>query len=116
MPIVLVLCSTMSIAQTVSCNDLIQFLEKEGYHSGSVNAFEMNSSWLRKVTAYTYDYKIYVVAEIKRNEYSIQTTKYVFCGVPSMNWQDFRFKGYRDSDSYGERFHKYIMDYQCNCQ
>jgi len=110
-----ILWTTVSVAQTVTCDELIEFIEKEGYHSGSVSNFEMNSSWLYKVTAYTYDYRLYIIAEVKRNEYSTQTTQYVFCGVPSMNWQNFRFKGYGDSDAYGKRFHKYILEYQCAC-
>lgn len=102
-------------AQSVSCTDLLEFIQNEGYSQGSVSNYTMNSSWLYKVTAYSYDYKIYVVAEIKKNEYSIQTSTYIFCGIPQRNWTNFKNGAYGDSDSYGERFHKYIMDYQCPC-
>jgi hypothetical protein len=76
----------------------------------------MNSSWLNKVTAYSYNYKIYVIAEIKKNDYDFNPKSYIFCVIPSMNWQNFQFGGYNDSPSYGERFHKYIFDYKCNCK
>ena len=60
--------------------------------------------------------KYYVVAEIKKSEYSYQTKSYVFCGISFSDWYDFsNGKGYNDKRTYGERFHDYIMDYQCNC-
>jgi len=102
-------------AQEVSCENLLEFIESEGYRKGSLSSYTLNSSWLYKVTAYEYDYRIYVVAEIKRNEYSFSTNTYIFCGIPSQNWSNFRYGSYGDSNSYGERFHKYIIDYVCNC-
>lgn len=45
----------------------------------------------------------------------IKQKRIFFCGIPIMNWSNFRFGGYGDSKSYGERFHKYIIDYKCNC-
>ena len=104
--------SLRTYAQEVSCNDLLDFIKSEGYKNSSISNWTLNSSWLYEVTAYSYDYKIYVVAEIKKNEYSLQTNTYIFCGIPSMNWSNFQFG---TSDSYGERFHKYIIDYKCNC-
>ena len=103
------------VAQEVSCTDLQDFIEDYGYEKASLSSYTLNSSWLYKVTAYTYEYKIYVIAEIKTNQYSYSTNSYVFCGIPSQNWQYFQYGGYGDSNSYGERFHKYIFNYQCNC-
>ena len=103
-------------AQEVSCEDLKNFIEKEGVYVSSFSSFTLDSSWLRKVTCYTYDSKYYVIAEIKKNEYSYITKSYIFCGIPYSNWSNFK-NGYNYSDSrtYGERFHAYIIDYQCNC-
>lgn len=103
-------------AQEVSCEDLKNFIEKEGRYYSSVSSITLNSSWLYKVTCYSYDMKYYVVAEIKKSEYSYQTKSYVFCGISFSDWYDFsNGKGYNDKRTYGERFHDYIMDYQCNC-
>lgn len=102
-------------SQEVSCGDLLDYIIEKGYNKGTVSSYTLNSKWLYKVTAYEYEYKTYVVAEIKKNEYSYQTEKYIFCGIPNMNWTYFKYGSYGDSESYGERFHKYIIDYKCNC-
>lgn len=99
----------------VSCNDLYQFINDNGYFKGKVSSYTMNSSWLKTVTAYTYDYKIYVVAEIKESEYSYRSKSYIFCDIPSSNWRKFKNGSYSDSNSYGERFHKYIFNHKCDC-
>ncbi|SHG89672.1 hypothetical protein [Flagellimonas flava] len=109
------MCSGNSFSQQISCNRLLEFVESGGYGKGSLSSYTLNSSWLYKVTAYEYNYSIYVVAEIKRNEYSFSTNTYIFCGIPSQNWSNFRYGGYGDPNSYGKRFHKYIIDYVCNC-
>lgn len=106
----------VTIAQPVSCQDLLEFVVENGYKKASIPSYILNSSWLFKVTAYSYDNKTFVVAEIKRNEYSMQTDTYIFCGIPNYNWQNFQMGSYNDSKSYGERFHKYIMDYTCDCR
>ena len=102
-------------AQSVDCDDLTEFIEDEGYPNGSLNSIMLQSSWLYKVTGYSYDYKIYVVAEIKENEYSYRTTKYIFCGIPARYWNAFRYPSYGDTETYGQRFHRYIIDYKCDC-
>ena len=104
-----------SFSQTVSCNALLSFIKQNGSKKASLPSYMMNSSWLYEVTAYSYEYKIYVVAEIKKSEYSYSTSTYIFCGIPSSNWSNFQYGSYGDSGSYGERFHKYIMDYRCDC-
>jgi hypothetical protein len=104
-------------SQEVSCEDLKNFIEKKGRYYASLSSVVLNSSWLNKVTCYTYEGKNYVVAEIRKNEYSYTTKSYIFCGIPNTNWFGF----YHGNDyvdirkTYGERFHKYIIDYQCNC-
>jgi len=109
------LCSKAVYSQTVACNDLLDFIVEKGYKQATLQNYILSSSWLYKVTAYSYEYKIYVVAEIKENEYSYQVKTYIFCGIPNMNWQNFQYGRYGDPASYGERFHKYIIDYQCKC-
>lgn len=111
-----VLVAVPGFSQDVSCDELLTFIKTEGYYKASLSSVQLNSSWLYKVTAYSYNYKIYVVAEIKKSEYSYQANSYIFCEIPEQNWTRFQYGGYGDSSSYGERFHKYIIDYQCNCQ
>ena len=105
-----------NVVQTPSCEDLKDFIIDNGHYLGKVSGYTMDSSWLMNATAYTYEYKTYVIAEIKTNEYSYKGKEYVFCGVPSSNWSNFKIGSYGDGNSYGKRFHKYIMSYQCNCK
>ncbi|WP_430399933.1 hypothetical protein [Flavobacterium sp.] len=109
------LASFTSNAQDMSCTELMEFIEDEGSYYSNVSNFTMNSSWLYKVTCYSYDYKYYVIAEIKENEYSYSTKKYVFCNIPYSNWRDFKNGDIFNKSTHGERFHKYIKDYLCNC-
>ena len=113
--VILYFSTSIAFSQSVGCNDLYDFIVKNGTRKASLASYTLNSSWLTKVTAYTYEYKIYVIAEIKPEEYSFKTSSYIFCGIPSQNWNNFQYGGYGESDSYGERFHKYIIDYKCNC-
>ena len=76
-------------AQEVSCEDLKNFIEKEGRYYSSVSSITLNSSWLYKVTCYSYDMKYYVVAEIKKSEYSYQTKSYVFINFYLRTWNHF---------------------------
>ncbi|QEC68737.1 hypothetical protein FRZ67_16020 [Panacibacter ginsenosidivorans] len=107
--------TTKVFSQTSSCDEVLDFITTNGYYKASLASYTLNSSWLYKVTAYTYEYKTYVIAEIKKDEYAITTKKYIFCDIPSSNWINFQIGAYGDSNSYGERFHKYIMDYKCDC-
>jgi hypothetical protein len=111
---ILVFCLTDTQAQSVKCTDLLQFIKQNGYRKGEVGSYQlMNSSWLKSVTAYTYDNAIFVVAVIKKNEYDFQGKTYIFCGIPSRNWDYFSI--YDTNPSYGEKFRKYIIDYKCDC-
>ncbi|RXG29880.1 hypothetical protein [Leeuwenhoekiella marinoflava] len=114
--LVLLITTFFSQAQDVACLDLLDYVKKNGYKKAEVSSYQLyDSSWLKKVTAYTIDNTILVVAEIKKDEYSIYTKEYIFCGIPSTSWDYFYYGLYDIGKSYGERFHKYIIKRQCNC-
>ncbi|PHR10651.1 MAG: hypothetical protein COA40_13540 [Aequorivita sp.] len=115
-PILLICFSLNLSAQSVTCEDLMDFIETEGMYSSSVSSYTLDSSWLSKVTLYSYDMNYFVVAHIKTSEFSYASTPYIFCGIPYRNWLNFKNGSYGDTDSYGERFHKYIFNYQCDCK
>jgi len=100
----------------VKCEEIKEFIEEEGYKIGELSSFQLiESSWLKSVLAYEFENKVYVIAEIKTNDYSFQSQKYVFCGIPYSNWKNFYNRFYDNSLSYGEKFHKYIIRYKCDC-
>ena len=102
-------------AQQTSCESLIEYVEENGYKKGSVGAMQLlQSTWLKNVEAYSINNSIVVIAEIKKDSYGFSTKQYIFCGIPESNWE--YFSGfYSLTTTYGERFQKYIIDYQCDC-
>ncbi len=100
-----------SSAQDVSCDDYMDFIKTKGYSSTSLSNYTLDTSWLYKVTKYTYEYNNYVIVEIKENEYSYTTKKYIYCGISNTHWSGFRYGGYGDTESFGKRFLKYIAPY-----
>lgn len=107
--------SLSAIAQTGSCGELMNVIKTKGMYSSTVSSYTLDSNWLNKVTLYGHDMKYYVIAEIKENRYSYNSKSYIFCGIPFQNWISFKNGRSGDSDSYEERFHKYVFDYQCSC-
>lgn len=104
-------------SQDVTCDELLTFVHEKGYLKSTLMNYTLNSTWLYEVKAYSYDNVIFVEAKIKKNEYSIETNTYIFCGIPSLNWSNFQYSSYNDNNStYGERFHKYIINYECDCK
>lgn len=102
--------------QEVKCDDLIDFVKGNGIRKGEVGYFElMKSSWLNQVKAYKIDNIIVVVAEIKTDQFGINTKEYVFCNISSWDWDAFYYGLYDSGSTYGERFNKYIMNYRCDC-
>lgn len=101
-------------AQDVTCKELADFVKSEGYYKANVPSYILDSEWLSDVTAYSYDYKVYVIAKIKKSEWDFNPKSYVFCGIPENNWS--KFSSWYSNHTYGERFHAYIMDYKCNCR
>ena len=108
--------SSFSFSQTVKCEDLIDYVKKEGSRKSSISPINLvQSSWLSDVKSYKVEGKTVVIATIKKDTYGIRTQDYIFCGVPDTNWSRFSNGIFDTGLSIGERFHKYIMDYQCNC-
>lgn len=105
-----------SQAQDITCSELLEFVQENGYKKGEVSALSLfDTSWLKSVEAYQCKNTIFVVAEMVTDSYGIATKKYIYCGIPLRNWENFS-NGLSDFDlSYGEKFHKYIIDYKCNC-
>jgi hypothetical protein len=102
-------------AQNISCEELIRHVKQNGVFTGNIGIFQrIESSWLKNVTAYSIENQIVVVAEIKKDETSLLTHEYVYCGIPKSNWESFT-NPFNSDKTYGERFHLYIIDYKCNC-
>jgi len=103
--------SVTANSQDVSCDDLYNYVIDHSSYPSTINCF--NSSWLIKVQNYDLDGKVFVVAYIKKNEYDLSGKRYIFCDVSSYAWSNFQSEG--TYGSWGDAFHKYIMDYNCNC-
>ena len=104
--------STLSFAQTVNCNTLMNYVKTNGSYFSSLSSFTLQSSWLNEVKAYKVEGNIAVIASIKK-EGSYYAKEYVFCGVSQSDWNNFNSSW--GNGTYGERFHKYIFDNLCNC-
>lgn len=110
--------STIAFSQTVSCDDLISYTEKNGRFYANVSYIILSlepSSWLYEVNAYYVEDIFVVVAKIKRDSFGFNKKKYIFCNVPLNNWLSFKNSLSDLGSTYGERFRKYIFDYQCDC-
>jgi hypothetical protein len=100
-------------AQSVSCETLMRAIKDDADYFGEVGSFALLSSdFLKEVKAYEYDGSLFVIAVFKSKPGEFLPRSYVFCGVPSSNWNSFK-NGF--TGTYGERFHQYIIDYVCNC-
>ncbi|HBD27460.1 MAG TPA: hypothetical protein DC020_11665 [Flavobacterium sp.] len=98
------------------CDDLISYV-KENYKTKQVvESYQLiTSTWLKKVSAYSIENKIVVIAEIKLNEISLESKEYIFCEIPNENWNNFYYGTFDAMKTFGERFHIYILDYDCYC-
>lgn len=117
----LLLLSVLSLstvkAQNVKCQELLEFVVENGYFKGEISSIALfDSDWLKAVKAYEYKGSVFVVAEIKKDDFSYQTNTYIFCGIPVRNWDNFESIFINSDLTYGEKFHKYIIDYKCNCK
>ncbi len=100
-----------SYSQSISCQELFEYVTTKYDSKESVNCY--GSTMLVKVDNYVINYKNYIVAYIKKNDYDFKGSPYIFCGIPNLNWSYFK---YNSKGSWGESFHEYIMDYKCNCK
>ena len=108
--------STKNYSAKIQCDDLINYVETNGFERDGISSLQLiNSSWLKEVKAYSIQNSIIVIAYIKEDELSMSAKKYIFCGIPELNWDNF-YNGYYDiGKTFGEKFHKYIIDYECKC-
>lgn len=110
--ILLITISSFAKAQSVSCQEVYEFILENGYKANSIS-LTYSSSMLTKVERYTYDGKNYVIGYIKQNDYDYKGSPYLFCGISSYDWNNFYVNYY---SSAGVAFHEYIMPYKCNCK
>lgn len=108
--------SVVEISKLTDCDELIEAVESNANHYSSIPSYTLyDSSWLKSVEAYEYDGKLFIIAQIKRDSYGFSAKKYIFCGISKSNWGAFKNGLYDLDKTIGERFHKYIIDYTCNC-
>lgn len=112
--LVLTITFTQIYSQDTSCAELIEYVERNVDEKEELTSNDLFlSDWLNGVKSYEVENSIVVVAEFRTG--ILQSKKYIFCGIPVSNWDHF-YDGLNDIlSSYGERFHKYIYDYKCNC-
>lgn len=103
--------SCMFFAQSVSCNDLVNYAKAKDPYPDVVRTY--GSSMLVKAEYYEVEDTGLVIAYIRKNEYDFTGKPYIFCGISSRRWSTFKIEGI--TGSYGKAFHAYIMDYTCNC-
>lgn len=113
--LILLLFNLKNYSQELKCADLLNFIETNGNFKSTLNNSELNSSWLFKVSGYTYKNINYVIVGIKKNENSTLIKKYIYCEIPTINWNKFMNGGNGVSDDFGKRFWKYIIEYKCDC-
>jgi hypothetical protein len=98
--------------QKPSCNDLVSYAKKN--YDSEDSPMIISSTMLAKVERYTIDDSSLVIAYIKKDEYDLYGKPYVFCGISDERWTAFKNSGLYDS--WGKSFHKYIIDYTCDCE
>ena len=98
----------------VNCDDLTKYII-EHYAEKDDLRMIVNSTLLIKASWYEYDGNGFVIAYIKKNEIDFNGVPYIFCGISKNRWEAFKKEGFSNL-SYGKAFHKYIMDYTCNCE
>ena len=106
--LILLFVTLISFGQT-KCNDIIDTVKTfKVIHTDYTN----DSSWLQGVTFYEY----YDNQELKKLFFAIakmNSKEYVFCNISYYN--QFQYLNAFNGTS-GERFHKYIFNYKCDCE
>lgn len=103
--------------EAISCVELIKNVKSEAKFVDEVSQVFTNSQWLKDVKLYQYGDSYFVIASIKtKSDYTYSGKEYIFCGIAKTQWNNFKTGVYDVHLSYGERFHKYIIDFLCDCQ
>lgn len=105
-----------AFSQTYSCGEIADLVEREGFKWGSLDSYKLKSSWLRSAVCYKYDGILFVIAEMKDDDLSNSYRRYIFCGIPEDNWLRFENAIFDPGYTRGQLFHRYIIDYGCNCE
>ncbi len=100
-----------TFSQSISCSELYNMIVNNYDHKESTMCF--NSSVLVRAEYYQLDNMGFVIAYIKANEYDLQGTPYIFCGISSYTWTSFTSDGM--FGSWGKAFHEYIRNNLCDC-
>jgi hypothetical protein len=87
---------------------------KKNYDSYSNCPRAVGSTMLANVERYKLDDSSLVIAYIKKDYYDLYGKPYIFCGISDDRWTAFKNGGLQDS--WGKSFHKYIIDYTCDCE
>lgn len=113
--IILLIYSSFAIGQTdreklieeLDCNILkVQVLSK-GSQVGHLDAKELNSSFLKNIFVFVYEFKAYVFVDMG-DEYPV----YMYCNIPDSDWKAF----FDPNDlNFGRKFNKYIRPHNCGC-
>lgn len=105
-----------ALAQVTSCDQLIDYVNKNGSRKDRIDSALNESSWLKKVESFTIENSIVVIAELYTDEHYLNSKKYIFCNVPEMEWDAFNNnRKLLLAKSLGELFHEYIYEFKCNC-
>lgn len=98
-------------AQQYSCQELFQEITSNYDTKSETPCY--GSSMLVKAVYYTYGGQGFVVGYLKSSDYDMSGRPYIFCGISTYTWSRFKAEGM--TDSWGESFHKYIMNERCDC-
>ena len=98
-------------AQSISCNELYNVITE--HYESKEEASILSSTILRSAKYYRLEDMGFVIAYIKESDYDIIGNPYIFCGISQQRWNTFKNDGM--FNSWGKAFHKYIIDYTCEC-
>lgn len=100
----------------VPCDNLLLMVKSRGLFKATLSSMDMpGTDWLKSVKIYEMDDSYFVIAEMVLDRYGLKTKEYVYCGIPSQNWNAFVSAPIGGRLTHGERFHDYIIDYKCLC-
>jgi len=95
-----------------TCNEVISYAKKN--YDSKDSPMIISSTMLAKIERYKVGSSSVVVAYIKKNDYDLYGSPYIFCGISDQRWSSFKNGGLYGS--WGKSFHQYIIDYTCDCE